>query len=380
MSRRIRTIKGEFFSDEKIGRLPMGARYLYLGLITLADDSGRLKLSHRMIWGEVFPYDDDVSIRDVREWLARLSREGRIIAYRVAGETYLQIRHWARHQKVDRPSKTGQCPEYCPSLAVDINTLEPLPIGIVEPLETAQAKPSEALATDSRDTREVASMDMDMDMDMDTDARAHVREGVTPDAPPTRPRLLPSMAPDVPPAEAQIDPEPMMDLRSASDMLSRGPGESMAAREAHRLYGEVYVPACREASKTPPKWSRAQIITPFVRLVLFAHRQAPDDPDAARRMLAHAVTEEWRTWNGADKLLEPGAILADGKLDSLLASSGDGTALAAERVRGRTRGPDGVMYQQTCAADRYFLRDEASGQRLFEWVGGRADGEWRAIA
>jgi len=40
--RRIRTIKPEMFEDEKLSKLPPITRFVFVGLISLADDYGRL--------------------------------------------------------------------------------------------------------------------------------------------------------------------------------------------------------------------------------------------------------------------------------------------------------------------------------------------------
>jgi hypothetical protein len=56
---RIRTIKPEMWADEKVGQLSRDARLLFVGLITMADDEGRLRGCPAAILGHVFPYDDD---------------------------------------------------------------------------------------------------------------------------------------------------------------------------------------------------------------------------------------------------------------------------------------------------------------------------------
>jgi len=55
---RLRHIKPEFFKDEKLGKQPLYARYLFIGLWMLADKNGCLEYSPRRIGVEVFPYDD----------------------------------------------------------------------------------------------------------------------------------------------------------------------------------------------------------------------------------------------------------------------------------------------------------------------------------
>lgn len=98
---RIRTIKPEFWSDEKLAPLPVIDRLVFLGLISMADDAGRLVDNLKMIDAFIFPYSDD-SARDSLETLAKLSR---ITRYKAAnGQRLIQINGWATHQRVDRPS------------------------------------------------------------------------------------------------------------------------------------------------------------------------------------------------------------------------------------------------------------------------------------
>ena len=99
---RIRTLKPEFWQDEKLAPLPPLERLVFLGLISMADDAGRLVDSVKMIDGMLFPLTDDTS-RDAIETLARL---GRVCRYTSdSGQKCIQIIGWARHQKVDNPAK-----------------------------------------------------------------------------------------------------------------------------------------------------------------------------------------------------------------------------------------------------------------------------------
>lgn len=102
---RIRTIKPEASQDESIGRLSRDARLLFFtGLVTLADDEGRLRAMPSTIIGHTFPYDDDVQPSRLRRWLDEIEREGLILRYASNGVEYLAIRHFKRHQRINRPS------------------------------------------------------------------------------------------------------------------------------------------------------------------------------------------------------------------------------------------------------------------------------------
>ena len=98
---RIRTVKPEFWSDEKLGPMPAVTRLVFLGLIGMADDYGRLVDNVKSIDGFIFPETDD----SARESLDLLARADRILRYTSAsGQRLIQIVHW-HHQKVDHPGK-----------------------------------------------------------------------------------------------------------------------------------------------------------------------------------------------------------------------------------------------------------------------------------
>lgn len=128
---RIRTIKPEFWADEKLAPLPVIDRLVFLGLVSMADDAGRLIDSVRQIDGMLFPFTEDTCGPSL-ETLARLSRIRRYTSE--SGQRLIQIEGWERHQKIDNPSRyTLPAP---PQKAV---AAEPIP------------QPRETLATTSRD-------------------------------------------------------------------------------------------------------------------------------------------------------------------------------------------------------------------------------------
>jgi hypothetical protein len=99
---RIRTIKPEMFQDEKLAPLAAIDRFVFIGLISMADDAGRLLDSVKLIDGTLFPETDESS----RDSLDNLARTGRVCRYTVeSGQKLLQITNWSKHQKVDNPAK-----------------------------------------------------------------------------------------------------------------------------------------------------------------------------------------------------------------------------------------------------------------------------------
>jgi hypothetical protein len=102
---RIRTIKPEFPQSETIGKLSRDARLLFIQLWTIADDAGRLRGAPRMLASLLFPYDEDAPAR-IDGWLAELETVGCIRRYVSDDSSYVDIPHWTKHQKIDRPSES----------------------------------------------------------------------------------------------------------------------------------------------------------------------------------------------------------------------------------------------------------------------------------
>jgi len=101
---RIRTIKPEFWTDEKVGELKRDERLLFLGLLNLADDEGVLKATPAFIKGQIFAYDEDLSIADVRGWLDTLVLCKMLVPFEHNSEKFFLIRTFKSHQKINRPT------------------------------------------------------------------------------------------------------------------------------------------------------------------------------------------------------------------------------------------------------------------------------------
>lgn len=99
---RIRTIKPEFWADEKLAPLAPIDRLVFLGLVSMADDQGRLVDNVKAIDGLLFPETDD-SARESLENLQRLSRVMRYVG--ANGQRVIQVTNWAAHQRVNHPAR-----------------------------------------------------------------------------------------------------------------------------------------------------------------------------------------------------------------------------------------------------------------------------------
>ncbi len=98
---RIRTIKPEFWANEKMARMPDFTRLLAIGLLNYADDHGYFWANPLMIRGALFPFDEDSS--KVRRGLAQLQSEGFIRLGKTADDREAgHIVKFAKHQRIDR--------------------------------------------------------------------------------------------------------------------------------------------------------------------------------------------------------------------------------------------------------------------------------------
>ncbi|MBV8048765.1 MAG: hypothetical protein JO171_16570 [Paludibacterium sp.] len=95
---RIRTIKPEFWTDEKVVELSAFARLLFIGVWNFSDDDGRLVYSPKRLKMQIFPADDV----DCAALVSELERQALVTVYSVDGTDYLQVAGFAKHQKIDK--------------------------------------------------------------------------------------------------------------------------------------------------------------------------------------------------------------------------------------------------------------------------------------
>ena len=97
-------IHDKIWASEQVGYLSVEARLLYIGIITLADDDGRLKGSPHYLRGQIFPYDDVLAIQ-VEDWRDEVVAQGLLEKYEVEGSTFLQHPKWTEYQKLRKDRK-----------------------------------------------------------------------------------------------------------------------------------------------------------------------------------------------------------------------------------------------------------------------------------
>jgi hypothetical protein len=110
---RKRMIDPSFWVDEKLGTVDPLVRLLFMGLISQADDDGRLNGHPALIRSLIYPYDHQITLNHVEEWLELLAAPERklIIRYEVDHQKYIWIHNFKKHQTINKPQKS-KLPEY----------------------------------------------------------------------------------------------------------------------------------------------------------------------------------------------------------------------------------------------------------------------------
>lgn len=93
-----------FWTDEKLGTCSRDERLLFMGLISNADDEGRLPGHPAMVKSMVFPYDEDIRFADIERWLRNLAAKGFIKVYKVGDQHYIWVKNFHKHQWIQKPS------------------------------------------------------------------------------------------------------------------------------------------------------------------------------------------------------------------------------------------------------------------------------------
>lgn len=110
---RIRTIKPEFWTDEKVVELSAFARLLFIGIWNFCDDEGRMVYSPKRLKLQIFPAD----ALDVAALFDELLAAGLVQVYDADGTSYLVVRGFVKHQKIDKrsPSRLPAPPADAPT-------------------------------------------------------------------------------------------------------------------------------------------------------------------------------------------------------------------------------------------------------------------------
>lgn len=90
----------DIWKSKQVSWLSLQARLLFIGLISLGDDDGRLRGDPVLLRSEIFPRDESVTVADVRGWLGEVVSAGLVVLYTVDDEDYLAHPNWTKYQSL----------------------------------------------------------------------------------------------------------------------------------------------------------------------------------------------------------------------------------------------------------------------------------------
>ena len=102
MANRRRMVDPDIWEDEKINSLEFVGRLFFIGLITQANDYGKLRGNEKLLKAKIFPYDDKIDIKNHLQQLADLEI---ILIYNINNETFIKIKNWSKYQTLTYKGK-----------------------------------------------------------------------------------------------------------------------------------------------------------------------------------------------------------------------------------------------------------------------------------
>lgn len=129
---RIRSSKPEWWRKPKWCALPRDVRFTYKGIWeVMCDDYGRFLADTRLIKGDVWPFDDDITTKKLEQWLQQLAaitvtiddgtRSPAVVLYNAEGARYGFLPGFVKHQKISHktdskfPPPPSEFPEPFPN-------------------------------------------------------------------------------------------------------------------------------------------------------------------------------------------------------------------------------------------------------------------------
>lgn len=87
-----------------LAALDFTTRLFYIGIISFADDEGRILGEANWLRSRIFPFDDKLSIDTVEKMVVTLHAKRFIVCYEFESVRYIEHPHWTRFQSIP-PSK-----------------------------------------------------------------------------------------------------------------------------------------------------------------------------------------------------------------------------------------------------------------------------------
>jgi uncharacterized phage protein (TIGR02220 family) len=102
---RTRSVKPEFWNDEKTGMLSSDEKCLFLGMLNFADDEGLIKANPLFLKASIFPYDSKMTPKKIENILRTFQERSLVYLYERNKQHYAWIIKFRVYQRIDKPQK-----------------------------------------------------------------------------------------------------------------------------------------------------------------------------------------------------------------------------------------------------------------------------------
>lgn len=106
-------ISPEIWDDKNFNSLSFPARLMFIGLITNADDLGRLPANLQFLKNKIFGYDR-ISLKKIKKWRQEIKIKMKNVKFYHQGEEFCQLLHWEKYQYIRKDRvRSSQIPSFC---------------------------------------------------------------------------------------------------------------------------------------------------------------------------------------------------------------------------------------------------------------------------
>ncbi len=145
---RKRMIDPDFWTDEKLGSCKRDERLFFMGLISNADDEGRGRGNLKLLKATIFPYDEDIKVKDMEQMVCSLMSKGMAYFYVVDGQDFYYLPNFLKHQTINKPTKSNLPEMPINSAEVVLPEYYRSPTGILPPKRKEEKRKEKKLSED----------------------------------------------------------------------------------------------------------------------------------------------------------------------------------------------------------------------------------------
>jgi hypothetical protein len=102
MVKRRQIVPAIWTNKQFISLVEPGARLLYIGMISNADDEGRMEASPQFLKATVFA-GDSITLPKILQWRTQIVTAELITIYNINGIEYLSLPTWKKYQYITQP-------------------------------------------------------------------------------------------------------------------------------------------------------------------------------------------------------------------------------------------------------------------------------------